>query len=207
MAGTEPASHGSDGRTSRADAIVVLGCRVHPSGRLTPTAAGRAAAAAAAFRAGLAPLVITSGGRRWGAQIEALALRTALVERGVPEASILTELWSFTTVENAVFTSALLRRRGARSALVVTCSWHIPRALEAFRAAGIESTGCPRAAVPGTFDRHAERFRRAYDALLFRGTALLSARADAFLSASEPLPAAVTSSLTPTAHRTSELVK
>ena len=211
MAGTErptssvqggPAQRASDGRTShapqpapRAEAIVVLGCRVHPCGRLTAAAAGRASAAAAAFRAGVAPRVIASGGRRWGAQIEAVALKGALVDRGVPERAVLTELWSFTTVENAIFTSALLRRLGVGSAVIVTCSWHVPRALMSFRAAGIDASAWPRPAVPGAFDRHAERFRRAYDALLFGASSSLSARADAFLSASSPplSAAAVTS--------------
>jgi uncharacterized SAM-binding protein YcdF (DUF218 family) len=147
-----------------ADAIVVLGCRVLACGRLTTTAEGRAEAAADAYRAGIAPLVVASGGRRWGAQVEAIALRNALVGRGVPAAAIHAELWSLTTYENAVFSAALLGRLGARSAVVVTCSWHAPRALMSFRSAGIDVTAWPREVSAGAFDRVAEGVRRVFDA-------------------------------------------
>lgn len=128
----------------RADAIVVLGCRILPSGRLTPAAAARAESAVAAYRAGLAPRVITSGGRRWGARIEAIALENAMIAAGVPAHAIRAELWSLTTHENAIFSAALLRSLGARSALVVTCSWHARRALMSFRANGLEAAAWPR---------------------------------------------------------------
>src|SRR5262245_15980530 len=54
----------------RADAIVVLGCRVMPSGRPTTAAARRARTAAEAYFRGVAAHVVASGGRRWGGQIE-----------------------------------------------------------------------------------------------------------------------------------------
>jgi uncharacterized SAM-binding protein YcdF (DUF218 family) len=170
----------------RADVIVVLGCRVLPSGRLTTAAEGRAAAAVAAYRAGLAPRVIASGGRRWGAWTEALALRDAMVEGGVPASAILAELWSLTTHENAVFTAALLRKLGARRALVVTCEWHVPRALMSFRAAGVEARAWPRRSQPGVYDRAAERFRRAFDALALRRPSLLATSADTFFDTAGP---------------------
>lgn len=170
---------GASGKCS-ADAIVVLGCRVLPSGQLTTAAEGRASAAAAAYRAGVAPCVIASGGRRWGAQIEALALRDAMVTHGVPASAIVAELWSLTTYENAVFTAALLRKTGARNAVVVTCEWHVPRALMSFRAAGIEASAWPRASRAGFYDRCAEGFRRAYDARALRRTSVLAGSADSF---------------------------
>src|SRR5215212_11030773 len=115
---------GEAGKPARV--IVVLGCRILASGRLTTSAEGRAGAAASAYRAGAAPRIIASGGRRWGSQIEAVALKRAMVEHGVPEGAILTELFSLTTYENAVFSAALLRSIGAPSAVVVTSEWHMP---------------------------------------------------------------------------------
>ena len=134
---------GAPDASVRADAIVVLGCRIAVSGRLCPPAARRAAAAAAAYRDGVAPLVVASGGKRWGSQIEARAFGRALVEAGVPARAIVEELVSLSTVENAVCSAALLRRLGAKRAAIVTCSWHMHRALEAFRKAGVEVTGIP----------------------------------------------------------------
>jgi uncharacterized SAM-binding protein YcdF (DUF218 family) len=89
----------------RADAIVVLGCRVLPSGRPTTAAARRAARAAQAYLEGVAPHIIASGGRRWGGAIEAEALRKELVRAGVPEGAVTRELWSLTTHENAIFSA------------------------------------------------------------------------------------------------------
>jgi uncharacterized SAM-binding protein YcdF (DUF218 family) len=131
-----------------ADAIVVLGCRILPSGVLTAVAARRAAEAASAFLAGAAPIVVASGGRRWGAQIEARALGAELVRRGVAEEAIALELWSLTTCENAIFSAALLRRLGAERAGIVTCGWHMARALQNFRDAGITAIPLPAASPP-----------------------------------------------------------
>ena len=134
-------------RMLRADAIVVLGCRIEPSGRPAPPAARRAATAAQAFHAGVAPLVLASGGRRWGSQIEARALRLALVADGVPASAVALELCSLSTFENAIFSAALLSRLGARRAAVVTCPWHMARALDSFRTAGVEAIPLPTPAV------------------------------------------------------------
>jgi uncharacterized SAM-binding protein YcdF (DUF218 family) len=131
----------------RADAIVVLGCRVLPSGRLTTAASRRAATAADAFMKGFAPHIVASGGRRWGAQIEAEALRQELVRAGVPNEAVTRELWSLTTHENAIFSASVLRRIEAQRVLVVTCAWHMPRALQNFRAAGIDALPLPSAGV------------------------------------------------------------
>jgi uncharacterized SAM-binding protein YcdF (DUF218 family) len=125
---------------------VVLGCRVLPGGRPSASLARRAAVAADAFHAGVAPLVVTSGGRRWGARSEARALADELVRRGVPRAAIVEELWSLSTMENALCSAALLRRigrAGRPSAVLVTCAWHMPRALGDFRAAGLEPLALP----------------------------------------------------------------
>ena len=172
--------------TRRADAIVVLGCRVLPCGRLTTAAHGRASAAADAYHTGVAPLVVASGGRRWGAIVEALALRDALVARGVPASAILAELWSMTTYENAVFSTALLNRLGARSAVVVTCSWHAPRALMSFRSAGIDVTSWPREAAAPPFDRVAEEVRRVFDARALRRATHLTRSAASFFRTPSP---------------------
>lgn len=131
----------------RADAIVVLGCRILPSGRPGAAAARRVAAAASAYRAGVAPCLVASGGRRWGEHVEARALSRELIRAGVPGEAVLEELCSLSTFENAIFSAALLRRLpGASSApraVIVTCPFHMPRALADFRRAGIDAAPFP----------------------------------------------------------------
>src|SRR5262249_345526 len=133
---------GSCGRVPpmlRADAIVVLGCRIAPSGRPAAPAARRAAPAARAYLAGAAPWVGRGGGGRWGGggRGEARAMGRAIQAAGVPASAIVEELCSLSTRENAVFSAAVLRRLGARRAAIVTCPWHMARALASFRAAGV----------------------------------------------------------------------
>ena len=127
----------------RADVIVVLGCRIAPSGRPAAPAARRAATGASAFFAGVAPRIVVSGGRRWGSQIEARALRRAIEGAGVPAGVVIEELCSLSTYENAIFSAAILARLGARRAAVVTCPWHMARALRDFRAVGVDALPVP----------------------------------------------------------------
>jgi uncharacterized SAM-binding protein YcdF (DUF218 family) len=129
--------------TQRADAIVVLGCRVRPSGEPTETAQRRVLRAAQAYAEGVAPRVVASGGRRWGEHAEALVLRRALLAAGVPEQALSVELCSMTTSENAFFTARLLTRAGLRRVAIVSCAWHVPRALANFETAGLAAVALP----------------------------------------------------------------
>ncbi|HTQ41222.1 MAG TPA: ElyC/SanA/YdcF family protein [Polyangiaceae bacterium] len=144
-------------------AVCVLGCGfeldagnvVAPlPGALTRRVSSAVSAAAHVAREqrgdGEPALVVASGGRRWHGVIEADAMRAELVRAGVPAETIVCERCSLSTRENARFTAALLRRRGMRRALVVTCDWHLPRALAAFRRTGLEVEGfaAPSVAIP-----------------------------------------------------------
>lgn len=130
-------------------AVVVLGAAVRrdAAGELYGALRRRARAAArvhADQRAGAngrEPLLIATGGRAWSGCIEANALREALVADGVPEARIVRELCSLSTRENALFTTRLLALRGVHHAIVVTCAWHMQRALALFTRAGLDVRG------------------------------------------------------------------
>ena len=125
--------------TRELDALVVLGCRVQPQGTLTAAAERRVQRAARAFADGFAPNIITSGGKRWAGRAEADAFRDRLVELGVPSVAVLPELRSMNTRQNARFASRLARERGLLRLGVVTCEWHMARALSAFRFYGVEA--------------------------------------------------------------------
>ncbi len=120
------------------DALVLLGCRV-ADGVLPGAAARRVERAAAAYHAGLAPRIIVSGGRAWQGGIEADQLAGALEARGVPRHAMLLERASRTTRENARLSAALLASVGATRVGLVSCDWHLPRALACFRRVGVQA--------------------------------------------------------------------
>lgn len=123
------------------DALVVLGCRIAPGDALTDAASRRVARASQAFAEGVAPRIIVSGGRRWTARAEAEVFAEALGGLGVPPSALVLELLSFSTAENARYTVALARELGYRRLGVVTCDFHLRRALAAFEAAGLPAQG------------------------------------------------------------------
>lgn len=116
--------------------VCVLGCRSSSA-----ALARRGLAAVETYRARGAALAVACGGRSWAGVVEADELARRLVAGGVPEASVVRERCSLDTRDNARFAAALLRRRGLSRVVLVTCSWHLPRAERAFRAAGLEVEG------------------------------------------------------------------
>jgi uncharacterized SAM-binding protein YcdF (DUF218 family) len=97
-----------------------------------------------------AALVVCSGGRRWADGVEADAMARELVRAGVPEGAVVRERCSLSTRDNARYTAAVLARRGLRRATVVTCSWHLPRAVAFFADEGlaVEAVAARDGALP-----------------------------------------------------------
>lgn len=131
----------------KAGAVVcVLGCR---SG--SAALSRRAEAALATYHARGAILALACGGRSWDGVVEADELSRRLVAGGVPAASVVRERCSLDTRDNARFAATLLTRRGLSRVVLVTCSWHLPRAERAFRAAGLEVEGVGVEPPPSTW--------------------------------------------------------
>jgi uncharacterized SAM-binding protein YcdF (DUF218 family) len=151
----------------RIDSIVVLGCRV-PDGAARGALHRRAETAARAVQVRRPERVVASGGRRWHGVPEAEALRRLLAGLGVPRAAVLRELWSLSTVENAWYSAELLREAGLAEPLIVTCDWHMSRALADFAACGVVASALVAVTPPeARFDRRrralVERLRRWVD--------------------------------------------
>ncbi|MBN1609579.1 MAG: YdcF family protein [Polyangiaceae bacterium] len=140
------------------EAIVILACRVGPGGYLSPAAHRRIRRGAEAFAEGVASRIVVSGGRRWQGVSEAEAFATRLVELGVPAQAIDRELCSLSTCENARYTARILHARGQRRVALVTCDWHMPRALASFTLAGLEPLAYP-ATTPRGRPMHRSRLR------------------------------------------------
>lgn len=138
------------GELPRADAIVILGGGVSPPAR--PRAAAdlgrsfdRVWFGARLFRAGLAPLVITTGARPYADDgvSAAVATRELLQQLGVPRTAVETRGDSRSTREDALAVSAELERRGLEDVLLVTSALHMPRALAAFHALNVQVWPAP----------------------------------------------------------------
>ena len=129
-----------------AEAILLLGGATAPGlpprqGTELESSADRVLHAARLYRAGKAPLVISSGG---GVEIpDADGMAELLIEWGVPDAAIVRETRSLNTHDNCVESREILRARGDGPVLIVTSASHMPRALATCRTAGLDARPAP----------------------------------------------------------------
>ena len=124
------------------EVLVVLGCRVDGA-ELSHAALRRVERAARAYAEDGADLVIASGGKAWQGHRECETFTRGLVARGVPAERILQERESLTTRANARGVEHLLRGRNITRMGIVTCDWHMPRALRLFRRVGLKPSAVP----------------------------------------------------------------
>jgi uncharacterized SAM-binding protein YcdF (DUF218 family) len=99
------------------------------------------AAAVLQRRTGL-PL-LTSGGMLRRGQPPVAALMATSLDRDFAVPTRWQETRSIDTWQNAFLSAEMLKREGITSVLVVSHSWHLRRAMIAFRAAGIAATAAP----------------------------------------------------------------
>ena len=125
-----------------ADCILVLGAHVQMDGRMSNTLVRRCEAALAAWRNGLAPVILVSGGKgddEPGAQADYMA--AWLMERGVPGEVILREDDSHNTLQNLAKSKAIMDARGLSTAALCTSDYHLRRALWLAGDLGLSATG------------------------------------------------------------------
>jgi uncharacterized SAM-binding protein YcdF (DUF218 family) len=132
------------------DAILVLGGRVRPGGRPAAPLLRRCRAAADEAARWPATPLIACGGRRWNGVVEADAIASELAQLGVDPARIARERLSLTTLENLIEgralacpASAVATSGGEPLLAIVTCDWHLPRALAIARELELTAVGVP----------------------------------------------------------------
>lgn len=130
-----------------ADAIVVLGADSWEPCGPSLSSLRRTFEGVALLHAGRAPLLVFSGGATEASRgVPVAGLMADLARRlGVASPSIVAEIESRNTWENAQLTRQVLRPRGVRRVLIVTDSIHMRRAEACFLRAGFE---VERASVP-----------------------------------------------------------
>src|SRR5690606_981427 len=124
-----------------ADVLIVLGAAVWSGGRASPTLQKRVAHGVDLLKAGAAPWVMVTGGLGRHPPTEAEVMRRLATEAGADSSRIILEDRATTTLESAEFCTAIMRKHGWTSAIIVTDGYHLPRSLMAFRALGAEVTG------------------------------------------------------------------
>lgn len=117
----------SDGRRP-ADAIVVMGAAQY-DGRPSRQLAARLDHAVTLYTAGVAPVVVVTGGNQPGDRFtEAGTSAQYLVDHGVPASAIVQEDEGRTTYQSLRSVADLLAERSVRSVVIVTDPYHALRA-------------------------------------------------------------------------------
>lgn len=135
----------------QAEAIVLLGGGTNGWGAPRPLpevngAADRLFYAAWLYRQGKAPFILVSGGLlEWSPRESTPAqdMATLLRELGVPAEAIRQQGRSRNTAEDALQCARLLQEQGIHRILLVTSAFHMPRAVNLFRARGLEVIPAP----------------------------------------------------------------
>jgi len=131
-----------------AEAIVILGAGIHrdASGAdvLTPGGLERLAAGAAIHRRSKQPILVTGySGRLMARELErSFAVPVRWIEGE-----------SRNTHESAILVAPMLRGDGVTRTILVTHFWHLPRAVAAFRCAGLEVAPAPMGFAAGDVGR------------------------------------------------------
>ncbi len=135
--------------TPTADAIVVLGGSVglpikpRTNSQLN---GNRLLHAYRLYNANKAPIIVISGGNVFeqvGVESEAYYISEILKDWGISSEQIIVEGQSRNTYENAVRTKKLMESRQIDRILLVTSSFHMPRAIATFKTLGINAVPSP----------------------------------------------------------------
>jgi uncharacterized SAM-binding protein YcdF (DUF218 family) len=137
--------HASNGDPLRkADAIVVFGAAEY-AGRPSPVLKARLDHALDLYRAGFAPLVITTGGAGLDpVYSEGGVGRDYLTKQGIPDVSLIAETQGSDTAQSADRVGAIMHKNHLRTALVVSDAYHIFRIKQMMIPQGVQALGAPR---------------------------------------------------------------
>ena len=140
------------------DAIVVLGSAQY-NGVPSSIFEARLEHAIALYEAGVAPMIVTVGGKATGDEFtEAEAGRDYLANAGIPADSLLAVPEGVDTLESMRAVSTAFDEHGWTSAVLVTDPWHAMRAQRMAEDAGIEAESSPTRQGPAVETR-ATQFR------------------------------------------------
>ena len=113
------------------------------SGQVTDGPAQRLLGAYVLHRRSGLPVIVSGGEVFRGNGAEAQIMRDVLVSLGMTPMQVVAEAKSLNTQQNAAYTAEILRQKGWQRPLLVTSAFHMRRAVEEFRRAGVAVTPYP----------------------------------------------------------------
>ncbi|SUD47627.1 DUF218 domain [Nocardia otitidiscaviarum] len=158
---------------SKADAIVVLGAAQY-DGTPSTVFEARLDQAYRLFQRGVAPLIVTVGGKQLGDNYtEAASGKNYLKSRGVPADSILAVETGSDTLQSVEAVAKALRARDKTSTVLVSDPWHSLRTRTMARDAGLEAWTAPTRTGPAVYTRESQAhgiFRETFALIWYRIT-------------------------------------
>ncbi|GEL77541.1 YdcF family protein [Tenuibacillus multivorans] len=129
---------GLNDELEKVDVAVVLGNKVELDGQPSERLAARLDKAIGLYKEGYFEQIIVSGGIGQEGFDEAEVMKEYLIEKGIPEQYITTDLSGYNTAMTAKNTKVIIGNQGYQSAMIITQFFHISRTKLAFHQAGIK---------------------------------------------------------------------
>jgi len=120
------------------DVAVILGAEVYADSTPSPFTAARLDLGLALYRAGKAKVLLVSGNNSVAHHRETTSMRRYLEARGVPAAKVVEDEAGNDTYDTCVRVRDTF---GVRSPILVSQSYHLPRAVATCRALGVDAVG------------------------------------------------------------------
>jgi uncharacterized SAM-binding protein YcdF (DUF218 family) len=110
------------------DTLLVLGYPANPDGTPSPEQRQRVREAVRQYRAGVAPVMILSGGAVHNQFVEADVMARLAESSGVPSRAIVEERRARDTIQNVEYSTEIMHERGWHSVEAITSAYHERRA-------------------------------------------------------------------------------
>ncbi|MBQ7499645.1 MAG: YdcF family protein [Clostridia bacterium] len=126
------------GELEGVEAIVVLGCKVHPDGRPSDMLADRVSVGCAVYKTGVSGRLFMSGDHLNDDYDEVGKMRSLAMEDGVPEEEIELDGWGLSTYDSMW---RLKNVYGFSRVIIITQEFHLARALYDAEKMGLDAYG------------------------------------------------------------------
>ena len=120
------------------DVAIVFGAGVQPGGNPSPYLAARLDVAVSLYKAGKTKVVLASGSNPEVSYNEPKAMRAYLIAHGVPSGKIVLDYAGDDTYGTCVRATRIF---GITSAILVSQTYHLPRAITTCRLVGVDAVG------------------------------------------------------------------